>query len=658
MLTITNLNLQFGAARLFTDVSARINAGDRIGLVGVNGAGKSTLLKMLAGLSDANESAISRAKGMSVSYLPQEMASVPPDRALFNEAETAFAETLAMRKEMEEINRRLQGVEPGTEELAGFLERHGELQYSLDQADEFRMQSQIEKVLMGLGFRKADLERPCSAFSGGWLMRLMLSKLLLARPSLLLLDEPTNHLDIESLTWLEDFLKTYQGAMVIVSHDRAFLDNTTRLTWELSLGRLTVYKGNYSHYAEEKEARLRIRRAAHANQQARIQQTMRFVERFRSKATKASQVQSRLRQLEKMEKIELEGTEREISFSFPPAAVCGRLVLDVRNLTKSYGRNLVFRNVSFQLQRGEKLAVVGANGAGKSTLARLLAGLERADGGDVRLGHNVRPSYYGQHQARELSPELTVLETLSSAWGSLTVTGQRSLLGAFLFRGDDVEKRVQVLSGGEKSRLALARMIATPANLLILDEPTNHLDMLSQDVLLEAMAQYDGTIVVVSHNRYFLNRFINRVLEVKDGHATLFEGNLDDYLYRIRQAREVTGEGDVDGDSRVQRGEDGGGSKGRATRQVQARKRQEKGRLLAPFKEATNRSETEIERLESRKAELERCMADPELYREEAALAGWSREYRDLERLLADLYREWEKALARIEEIESSFMMN
>jgi ATP-binding cassette subfamily F protein 3 len=658
MITITNLNLQFGAKCLFRDVSARINTGERIGLAGVNGAGKSTLLKMLAGLSDAGESAISRAKGTSVSYLPQEMASVPPDRTLFQEAETAFAETLAMRKEMQEVNRRLQGTDPGTEEFRSLLKRHGELQHGLDQADEFRITSEIEKVLMGLGFRKADLDRPCNAFSGGWFMRLMLSKLLLARPSLLLLDEPTNHLDIESLTWLEGFLKTYPGAMVIVSHDRAFLDNTTGLTWELSLGRLTAYKGNYSQYVEEKETRLRIQRAAHANQQARIQQTMRFVERFRSKATKASQVQSRLRQLEKMEKIELEGSEREIFFSFPPAAACGRLVLDVRDLVKSYDGSPVFSNVSFQLQRGDKLAVVGVNGAGKSTLARLLAGLERADGGEVRMGHNVRPSYYGQDQAKELSPELTVLETLSSAAGSLTVTGQRSLLGAFLFTGDDVEKRVRVLSGGEKSRLALARMIATPANLLILDEPTNHLDMLSQEVLQEAMAQYDGTIVVVSHNRYFLNRFINRVLEVKAGHATLFEGNLDDYLYRIQQAREETGEGERDGDSRVQRGEGDGGSRGKAARQAQARLRQEKSRLLAPFREATSRSETEIERLESRKTELERCMADPDLYRDEAALAGWSREYRDLERLLADRYREWEEALARIEEIESSFTMN
>lgn len=655
MLTINNLNIQFGAKHLFRNISAQINDHDRIGLVGVNGAGKTTLLKIMAGIVDADDADVRRQKHATVSYLPQEVISDTSDRTLYEEAETVFADTLALKQELDVLNQRLSAIDPATDEFAALLKTQGELQHRIDQADIFRMQSEIEKVLMGLGFKERDLERPCNAFSGGWLMRLMLAKLLLAQPSLLLLDEPTNHLDIESLTWLEEFLKSYQGAMVIVSHDRAFLDNTTDLIWELSLGRLTVYKGNYSKYVAEKEIRLEMQRAAYANQQSKIQQTMRFVERFRAKSTKASQVQSRLRQLEKMEKIELEGSEGKISFRFPPSAPSGRLTVEVRNISKSYDGTPVFRDVSFELFRGDKLAVVGVNGAGKSTLAKLLGGLERLEGNGISLGHNVKPSYFGQHQAQELHPGLTVYETLSEAAREMTVTQMRSLLGAFLFRGDDVDKKIKVLSGGEKSRLALAKMIATPANLLIMDEPTNHLDMVSQEVLREAMSQYDGTIIVVSHNRYFLNGFVNKVLEIKDGGARLVEGNIDEYFIKMAEARAQAGEAERDGDSVASQKKGSTKLRGRTARQIEARVRQEKSRRVAPFKKVIARSEKKIERLEARKAELEQCMANPELHRDEKALAQWSDEYKEIERRLADHYMQWEEALARTEEIESAY---
>ncbi|MDH3776221.1 MAG: ATP-binding cassette domain-containing protein, partial [Desulfobulbaceae bacterium] len=494
MLTINNLDILYGDKHLFNNVTARINDNDRIGLVGVNGTGKSTLLKVICNIIETDPGVVNRPKRFSMAYLPQEATALDTGRTIYQEAENAFAETLVLQQDLDEVNRQLAAVEPENAEFSTLLKQQGELQYRLGGIDIFRVQSRIEKVLMGLGFSLEDFDRPSSSLSGGWLMRLMLAKLLLAMPDLLLLDEPTNHLDLDSLTWLENFLLTYDGGLVIISHDRTFLDQVTSITWELSLGRLTAFKGNYSKYVADKEIRMQVERAAYANQQAQIRQTMRFVQRFRAKSTKAKQVQSRLKQLSRMERIELADTEQEVSFHFPPAAPGGRLALDIELLGKGYENRDVFQDVSFQLQRGDKMAVVGVNGAGKSTLMKILAGLVRQDTGEIRPGHNVKISYFGQHQAQELASGLTALQTLSAVAGDMSVTEMRSLLGTFLFKGEEVDKKVQVLSGGEKSRLALAKMIVQPANLLILDEPTNHLDMSSQEVLQEAMAQYDGTI--------------------------------------------------------------------------------------------------------------------------------------------------------------------
>jgi ATP-binding cassette, subfamily F, member 3 len=653
MLSINNLEILYGDKHLFRNVSVRLNGRERVGLVGVNGAGKSTLLKIMAGLTETDAGVVTRARRTSTGYLPQEVTSFPSGRSLYQEAETAFAELLALRDELDLLNRQLATIAPEESGYPSLVQQQGELQHLLDQSDIFRMEAQIEKVLTGLGFKQADLSKDCQSFSGGWLMRLMLAKLLLARPSLLLLDEPTNHLDLESVTWLEEFLGSYNGAMVIISHDRAFLDNLIDMTWELSLGSLTVYKGNYSRYVAEKESRLEILRAAYENQQARIQQTMRFVDRFRAKSTKASQVQSRLKQLDKMELIQLEESEHHISFRFPPAAPSGRLTLELINLAKNYTGQTVFRNINLQLQRGDKLAVVGVNGAGKSTLARILAGEEGADSGEIRFGHNVRVSYFGQHQARELDPRLTVLETLSRMGAELTVTQIRSLLGAFLFRGEEVDKKVQVLSGGEKSRLALAKMIATPANFLIMDEPTNHLDMVSQEVLQAALAQYDGTIVIVSHNRYFLDQFVGKVLEIKDGAANLHEGNISEYLEKVRTTRAEAGPPAGAADH-IQPAATAAKAKGKDARRQQALLRQEKNLRLGPLKKESDQAEKQIELLETRKSELEKLLADPDLYRDQDGFAERSKEHKEVERRLERCYRQWEKAQAGIEEIESS----
>ncbi|HFQ90564.1 MAG TPA: ABC transporter ATP-binding protein [Desulfobulbus sp.] len=646
MLSVSDLCLQYGAKHIFRNVSVQVHPGDRVGLVGVNGAGKSTLLRIMCGELETDPGVVNRASWFSVAYLPQEMGVDLADRTLYQEAEAAFADVLAAQEELEEIGGRLAGLAQDDPELPGLLERQGELQHVLEGRDAFRIRPEIERVLFGLGFSRSDLERRVADFSGGWVMRLLLARLLLQKPSLLLLDEPTNHLDLDSLTWLEEFLQQYDGAMVIISHDRVFLDRVTSSTWELSLGRLTVYKGNYSHYLVEKEQRLQLERAAYENQQALIRQTERFITRFRSKSTKARQVQSRIRMLEKMERIELSESERSIRFTFPPAAPSGRDVLHLENVRKHYPGKEVFSGLSLSLRRGDKLAVVGVNGAGKSTLLRILAGLEEAEG-RIRIGHNVIRSYFGQHQARELAGELSVLDTVYNAATDMTMTQVRSLLGAFLFSGDEVDKMVSVLSGGEKSRVALARMLVQPANLMLLDEPTNHLDITSQEVLQEALAQYGGTIIVVSHNRSFANAFVNRVLEIRDGRATLYEGNVDDYLARRREEEEAAAP------AAVARGNGGGQGRDRKSqRRERALLRQRLSATLKPWRKKSSEAERKIERLEERKAELERLMADPDLYNDQQRWAETSREYGRIERHLERAYAAWEEAQEKMEEIE------
>ncbi|MBI5557890.1 MAG: ABC-F family ATP-binding cassette domain-containing protein [Deltaproteobacteria bacterium] len=654
MITINNLSIQYGAKHLFKNISGRINIKDRIGLVGVNGAGKSTLLKILAGISEADPGVVTRSKQVTCGYLPQEIVGLELGRTLYDEAESAFSPLLAKQKELDEINSQLADADNKEARIDELLKRQGELQHELDHSNVFRIKATIEKVLLGLGFHESDLGRNCHTFSGGWLMRLMLAKQLLASPSFLFLDEPTNHLDIESLTWLEEFLSAYPGALIIVSHDRTFLDNMTTSTWELSLGNLTIYKGNYSTYVKEKELRLQIQRAAYTNQQARIDQTKRFVDRFRSKSTKAKQVQSRVKQLEKMEIIELEDTEQKISFRFPPAPASGRLAIAVTGLCKGFAGKDVFKKINFELQRGDKIAIVGVNGAGKSTLVKILAGLIPPDSGSIRLGHNISLSYFGQHQAQELSPLYTVLETVTHIEAEKTITQTRSLLGAFLFKGDDVDKKVQVLSGGEKSRLALAKMIATPANLLIMDEPTNHLDMMSQDILQDALAQYDGSIIIVSHNRYFLDHFVNKVLEIKNGRATLYDGNLAYYLEKTAKERQTAAIEPKSEPVPALQGESQTAARGKKARQEQAKIREGKNTLLRPFLLKIKEAEIEISRLESLKADLETKLADPELYKDQEAFTEKSKEYASVERRLSRLYQQWEENQEKMEKVENS----
>jgi ATP-binding cassette subfamily F protein 3 len=656
MLSVNHLDIRYGEKHLFKDISVQVHEGNRIGLVGVNGAGKSTLLKIMAGVSATDDGVVTRARNFTVGYLPQESHELLTGNTLYEEAQTAFDSLLNLQKEGEELHHRLGECEPASEEFQKLLQRQGEIQHQLDGSDIYVMQAKIEKVLLGLGFKPSDMTRPVQEFSGGWLMRLKLAKMLLEAPSLLLLDEPTNHLDLQSLTWVEDFLRSYKGGLVVVSHDRTFLDKATTATWEISYGRVTAFKGNYTFYLKDKDERRNVEKAAYENQQAKIRQTMRFVERFRAKSTKAKQVQSRLKQLDKLELIELGDDEMQINFSFPPAPASGRDVLQVENLEKSYDGKRVFRDVNLQLHRGDKVAVVGVNGAGKSTLLKILAGIIEKDSGTVRLGSNVKLSYFGQHQAQELSPQLSALETMALSGEEMTMTRMRSLLGAFLFRGEEVEKKVAVLSGGEKSRLALAKMIATPANCMLLDEPTNHLDMGSQEILQEAMAQYDGTIIVVSHNRYFVDSFVNKVLEVKEGQVTLHEGSISEYLRKMELlAEQQSGKDQIAPEVKQveEAGESGSKQSRKEQKKLEAERRQERSRLAGPLLKQVKEAEEHIETLEVEKEDLEALMADPELYSDEKAWSETSKKYDECKRRLERWYSQWETAQEKVEEIDS-----
>ena len=658
MLSVNHLDIRYGDKHLFKDVSAVVYGEDRIGLVGVNGTGKTTLMKVMSGDTATDDGVVNRSKFCSVAYLPQEAGLLASGRSVYEEAEGSFSSVLALQEEAEKIGNQLAQQSPDTEMFSLLIERQGEIQHLLEQSDIYTIRTRIETVLGGLGFSSEDLQRPVSSFSGGWIMRLLLAKMLLASPSLLLLDEPTNHLDLESLTWLENFLSSYKGAMLIISHDRAFLDRTVSQTWELSLGRLTVYKGNYSYYINEKEERRRIEKASYMNQQAQVRQTMRFVERFRAKSTKARQAQSKLKQLDKLDRIELSEDEHSVKFSFPAAPHSGRDVLMLEGIGKSYGGSRVFDSVELQLQRGDKVAIVGVNGAGKSTLLKICAGELRPDCGARKLGSGVQITYFGQHQAQELAPGHTVLETLSYGTEDMAMTRMRSLLGAFLFRGEDVDKKVSVLSGGEKSRLALARMIATPANCMLLDEPTNHLDMSSQEVLQEAMRQYSGTIVVVSHNRYFLDCFVNKVIEVKDHKVSVFEGNVADYLYlqelRSRRAAELQ---ELQGEAQQKENSTSLDSR-KERRRREAKRRQERQQMAGPWLKKLSEAEQRVERLEAEKAELEAQMADPDLYQDQAAWTATSRAYEDCRRRLDRWFVRWEEAQTRIDEIDGELEKN
>jgi len=531
MIQLSNAGKRFGPKVLFQDLDWLITSQDRVGLVGANGTGKTTLLKVLAGADGLDYGAITRQKGIQCGYLPQDGLTLS-GKTVFAECLSVFEHVHQMQREMEALAQRMAEVDHHGQEYAQIAERFHQVQAEIHSRDGYNIEAGVGSVLNGLGFKKEDWERRTEEFSGGWQMRLALAKLLLAKPNLLLLDEPTNHLDLETRNWLEQYLADYPYAYVLISHDRYFLDVTVKKIAEIWNKRVFFYSGNYEKFLAQKTERRTQLEAAFRNQQEKVEQLEAFINRFRYQATKAKQVQSRIKELERMERIEVPPDEKTIHFNFPQPKPSGRQVVEAKGVAKSYGPKNVFSGLSFVIERGDRIALVGVNGAGKSTLIKLLAGLEPVTGGEIRLGHNVEVDYFAQDQYKALDPKARMLDDLYEAAPRSTQTELRSLLGCFLFSEDDVFKPIGVLSGGERNRYALARMLLHPSNFLLLDEPTNHLDLRAKDVLLESLQKFTGTVVFVSHDRYFIDKLATRVFEIGDGCVEVFPGNYEDYLWR------------------------------------------------------------------------------------------------------------------------------
>jgi ATP-binding cassette subfamily F protein 3 len=613
----------YGGQSLFRDVSWRLLPGQRIGLVGPNGVGKTTLCRILAGLEEPDAGRVSRARDATVGYLPQEVGGTGSGSVLA-EALGGFEEVWRLERELEQV-----AAELATAPDDALTARYGELQHRFEALGGYRLENEARTLLSGLGFAVADLNRPLGEFSGGWRMRAALARLLLLRPSLLLLDEPTNHLDIESLAWLEDFLAAYEGVVVVVSHDRYFLNRMVGFIAELGPGGLTLYTGDYDDYLVEREARRQLLEAQARNQAKRVAEIERFIERFRYQATKARQVQSRVKMLQRLDRVEVEAGPRRIRFTFPEPPRTGRRVASLRGVHKAYGATVVYAGVDLEVERGERVALVGVNGAGKSTLLRIMAGVLDFERGERTLGPGVQAHYYAQHQLDALDPTRTVLEEMVAAAPDLGTTRLRTVLGAFLFSGDAVDKKVAVLSGGEKARLALARMLVRPAALLCLDEPTNHLDLASREVLEDALAAFPGTIVFISHDRYFINRIATKVVEVAAGSLTAHPGDYDDYL--AAKARSA--------------GEPAPAVARAAERPARRRGGDTGPRPAAGVREMRRRLE-DIERqihgLEERLQALGETLGDPRLYADGERVRAVSNERRAAEEQVAGLLREWE----------------
>ncbi|HEY3741291.1 MAG TPA: ABC-F family ATP-binding cassette domain-containing protein [Bryobacteraceae bacterium] len=531
MIQLTAAGKRFGHKLLFENLNWLITPTDRIGLVGGNGTGKSTLLKIISGMDHFDSGDMTVMKGLTTGYLPQDGLTLSGN-TVFHECMSVFADVQDMEIELEELTGKMSDLDPESPEYTAVGERFERVSAEFNARDGYAIEAKVGTVLNGLAFPKEDWTRRTEEFSGGWQMRIALAKLLLQQPDILLLDEPTNHLDLEARNWLEDYLNSYPNAFLLISHDRYFLDVTIKKIVEIWNKGVHFYSGNYDKYIQQKTDRRLQLEAAYRNQKDRIDALEAFINRFRAQATKAKQVQSRIKELEKIERIEVPPEEKTIHFTFPQPKPSGRVVAEFTNVSKSYGAKKVLENVNFIIEKGDRVALVGINGAGKSTLIKLLSGTEALTSGDYKLGYNVDVDYFAQDQYKELDPRAVMLDDLSSIAQKATVTELRSLLGCFLFSEDDVFKRIGVLSGGERNRYALAKMLWRPSNFVLLDEPTNHLDMRAKDVLLESLAEFTGTVVFVSHDRYFIDKLATRVFEIGDGEVRVFPGNYEDYLWR------------------------------------------------------------------------------------------------------------------------------
>lgn len=534
MITINQVTHNYGKKTLYNAINGVIGARDRIGLVGANGSGKTTLLRMIMGEIESDKGTFDKPDYVTVGYLPQDGIEVS-GKTLYAEAESAFGDILALQEKIAKADEAMLEMDTEAEEYYDLIEAVGEWEQKLEDFEPQKMKSRIERILLGMGFQQSDFQRDTGEFSGGWQMRIALAKLLLQSPSLIILDEPTNHLDIVSQHWVENYLSHYQGALIIISHDRAFLDTVTNRTLELKLGNLNSFKGNYSFYLKETKQRLETLRKAYKNQQREISEIKDFINKFRSNVKKASMVQSRIKQLDKMELVTIPRDEKKIFFRFPSPPPASSKVITITNLHKAYGDNVIFDGLDLRIDKGDRIAVVGVNGAGKSTLARIMADCEPYQDGTIEKGLNTVISYFAQTQAEELDPAKSVLDEVESAAVNNPDANPRAALGALLFSGDEALKKTAVLSGGEKNRVALAKMLMKPGNCLILDEPTNHLDIKSKEVLQDAINAFEGTVILVSHDRAFLDGVVNKVLEVSPGSTRLLTCNVSEYIERLEK---------------------------------------------------------------------------------------------------------------------------
>lgn len=650
VLAVQNLRVQYGARVLFNDLSFTIEDGERIALAGHNGAGKSTLMKCIAGLNEPDSGSIIHSKHCQVGYLPQEGIHVR-GRKLVDEAMSAFADLMDIQQRIDALTQDMAGLDPRSAAYSEVLNEIGELELVLHAHDTARLRPRTESILRGLGFKDRDFDRDCGEFSGGWQMRIALAKLLLREPEVLLLDEPTNHLDIQSQRWMEQYLRTYRGAIVIISHDVALLDSLVSRTIAFYHGRAEEYAGNFSYFLKESELRKEILLRQKKAQDREIAKTKEFIDRFRYKATKASLVQSRIKQLEKVELIEVEEDDAVMDFHFPTPPAGGHSVVKLEKVSKNYGPISILDNFDFEIVKGDRIAIVGVNGAGKSTFSRLVSGGEEPTAGRVTMGHHTRIAFFSQTHADDLNPDKTVLECVEAAATRESAPMVRNLLGCFLFRGDDVHKSVGVLSGGERSRVALVCMLLHPANFLILDEPTNHLDIQSQQVLQKALAEYPGSYCIVSHNRSFLDPIVTKVLEFVPGEKPrLYIGNVSDYLEKVERDQAL---GAAARSAAAGGTEQGGGGDRKARRRMEAEIRQKKTRLLRPLQEKLEGLEAEISRLETEKTDITTRLEQPETAADTDVVMELTMRFQQADRQLEACFSQWAELSEEIEETEA-----
>ncbi len=652
MLNINDISKSYGARDLFSGISLTVSRNDRLAIIGRNGTGKTTLFEIIAGNIKPDSGNLTLKKGASIGYLPQD-ARIAAGNNLLEEVTKSCDIINTLQHRMRTLQEEM-ATETDDEAIALQLKSLGELQNLYDLKGGYHAEHEAEFILTGLGFLKSDYTRKTSEFSGGWQTRIELAKLLYCKPDILLLDEPTNHLDLESQLWFESYLKKYLGAVLFTSHDRTFLNNTANKIVSIENDEVIFYSGSYESYINARLVEIETRQAAAARQQRMINRQMRFIERFRAKATKATQVQSRIKQIEKIESVKVPRLTKRIHFNFPEPERSGKIVIDLKNICKSYARNMVYENLNLTLDRGDKAAIVGPNGAGKSTLLRIMAGVINYDKGERVLGYNVNTGYFAQYYVEMLSPENSVLEELCLVAPDAPESKLRKLLGSFLFNGDDVAKKVEVLSGGEKTRLAIARLLTKPANFLLLDEPTNHLDIPSREILADALGEYKGTFCIVTHDRSLIRDIANKIIEVKNGTVQVFSGNYDEYL-SLTQTSPSKG---TEPQEKFNDRQPGTANNFATKRQIKVREgeiRNNLYRAITPLNNQIAEIEREVDLVNGRIKHMEQLMASPAHYQDPDKVVATSLEYNTLKDRLVELTSKWDRLTDEAEQIKSTF---